>query len=229
MLTEPTSGAIWNAQVGVLWFSVRVAGRPAHAGEAASGHNAIEAMVPVIAALRGLEAELNAAPARPRSPRTRTRSTSTSARSAAATGRRRSRASAWPRCASRSSRASGSRTCAPASRRPSPTAARADAFLQRCTVEVRYDGFACEGYVLDADPGHRRGRRGRGAGHRRRPGAFASTATTDARTFHLHGATPAICFGPHAENIHSVDERVHLPSIVTTAQTLALFVRDWCG
>ena len=63
VLTEPTSGAIWNAQVGVLWFSVRVAGRPAHAGEAASGHNAIEAMVPVIAALRGLEAELNAAPA----------------------------------------------------------------------------------------------------------------------------------------------------------------------
>ena len=27
ILTEPTGGAIWNAQVGVLWFQVRVLGR----------------------------------------------------------------------------------------------------------------------------------------------------------------------------------------------------------
>jgi hypothetical protein len=26
-----------------------------------------------------------------------------------------------------------------------------------------------------------------------------------------------------------MDERVHLPSMVQTAQALALFVRDWCG
>jgi len=61
------------------------------------------------------------------------------------------------------------------------------------------------------------------------PATFASTATTDARAFVLHGDTPAVCFGPYAENIHSVDERVHLPSVVQTAQALALFVRDWCG
>ena len=57
----------------------------------------------------------------------------------------------------------------------------------------------------------------------------ASTATTDARTFHRYGDTPAICFGPRAERIHSTDERVHLPSMLRTAQALALFVRDWCG
>jgi acetylornithine deacetylase len=45
--------------VGVLWFQVRVIGRPAHAGEAPSGHNAIEATFAVIQALRHLEAELN--------------------------------------------------------------------------------------------------------------------------------------------------------------------------
>ena len=60
ILTEPTSGAIWNAQVGVLWFQVRVIGAPAHAGDAADGANAIEASYAVIEALRGLEAELNA-------------------------------------------------------------------------------------------------------------------------------------------------------------------------
>jgi hypothetical protein len=26
-----------------------------------------------------------------------------------------------------------------------------------------------------------------------------------------------------------MDERVHLPSMVQTAQALALLVRDWCG
>ena len=60
ILTEPTKGAIWNAQVGVLWFQVRVLGAPAHAGEAEAGANAIEASYKVIAALRALEAELNA-------------------------------------------------------------------------------------------------------------------------------------------------------------------------
>ena len=62
ILTEPTGGAIWNAQVGVLWFQVRVLGAPAHAGDAGDGANAIEASYAVIEALRELEAELNAAP-----------------------------------------------------------------------------------------------------------------------------------------------------------------------
>ena len=60
ILTEPTRGAIWTAQVGVLWFQVRVLGAPAHAGDAPVGANAIEASYAVIEALRGLEAELNA-------------------------------------------------------------------------------------------------------------------------------------------------------------------------
>jgi acetylornithine deacetylase len=38
-----------------------------------------------------------------------------------------------------------------------------------------------------------------------------------------------VCYGPLAERIHGIDERVHLPSVTETAQTLALLVRDWCG
>jgi acetylornithine deacetylase len=40
---------------------------------------------------------------------------------------------------------------------------------------------------------------------------------------------PTACIGPLAERIHGVDERVYLPSVVQTAQVLALVVRDWCG
>jgi acetylornithine deacetylase len=63
----------------------------------------------------------------------------------------------------------------------------------------------------------------------RRAGLLASTATTDARSFGLYAGTPAVCFGPHAEGIHGVDERVSIPSVLQTAQALALFINDWCG
>jgi acetylornithine deacetylase len=70
------------------------------------------------------------------------------------------------------------------------------------------------------------------AAHERASGEPAvripTTATTDARVFVASGI-PAVCYGPWAESIHGVDERVHLPSVVTTAQALGLLVRDWCG
>jgi acetylornithine deacetylase len=93
---------------------------------------------------------------------------------------------------------------------------------------VRYDGFACEGYVLERDPVIDAVGAAAARVYGAAPPLLASTATTDARTFQLYAGTPAICFGPYAEGIHSVDERVHLPSVVQTAQALALLVRDWC-
>ena len=79
ILTEPTRGAIWNAQVGVLWFQVRVLGAPAHAGgRATRAPNAIEASYAVIEALREPRGRAQRlAPAAVRRP-TPTRSTSTS-------------------------------------------------------------------------------------------------------------------------------------------------------
>jgi acetylornithine deacetylase len=59
ILTEPTQGAVWTAQVGVLWFAVRMLGAPAHAADAREGANAIEASFAVVDALRSLETELN--------------------------------------------------------------------------------------------------------------------------------------------------------------------------
>lgn len=62
-----------------------------------------------------------------------------------------------------------------------------------------------------------------------RPALIASTATTDARQWALYADTPAVCFGPRAEHIHSVDERVWLPSVLETSQALAWFIARWCG
>jgi acetylornithine deacetylase len=94
---------------------------------------------------------------------------------------------------------------------------------------VRYSGFANEGTVLDeSEPvfGALAAAWRAVAGEDVATGP--TTATTDARAFVGEGM-PTACIGPYAEHIHGVDERVHLPSVVQTAQVLAILVRDWCG
>lgn len=102
--------------------------------------------------------------------------------------------------------------------------------LEGFEASVRYEGFACEGYTLDFEAplvAALADATARTTGIQ--PLVFASTATTDARMFGLYGSTPAVCFGPHAENVHGIDERVHLPSVLHASQALALFISDWCG
>jgi acetylornithine deacetylase len=229
ILTEPTRGAVWNAQVGVLWFQVRVVGSPAHAGDAPTGANAIEASMAVIEALRGLEADLNAV----KPPLYAAYPHPINLNVGMIHG------GDWPSTVAgeclthfRLALYPGERV-ADLRRRVEETVAAvgaADAALGAFRMEVRYDGFACEGYELEAGAPLVTALRDaceRTTG--RRPPLFASTATTDARTFHLYGDTPAVCFGPLAEKEHAVDERVHIPSITATAQAIALFIRDWCG
>ena len=80
-------------------------------------------------------------------------------------------------------------------------------------ARVRYDGFACEGAVVDdAEPvvtalGDAYARL-----HGERPALQATTATTDARHF-VRAGIPAVCFGPRGERIHGIDERVSLRSV----------------
>jgi len=229
IVTEPTGGAVWTSQVGVLWFQLRVSGRPAHAGRASPGQNAIEATFPVIRALRALEAELNAAPPPPYDAHEHPINLNVGV----------IRGGDWPstvaaECVTQCRLALyPGEHVADLRRRVEDTvaaAAHTDPGLAGYGVEVRYDGFAREGYSLDAHSPHvgvLRQACARTTGTE--PLLLASTATTDAAILHLHGRTPAVCFGPYAEDIHAIDERVYLPSMVESAQAIALFIRDWCG
>jgi acetylornithine deacetylase len=229
ILTEPTRGAVWTAQVGVLWFQVRVLGAPAHAGDAGVGANAIEASYRVIEALRALEADLNVErpPLYAAYPHPINLNVGTI------------RGGDWPstvagECLTQYRLATyPGEPIAELKRRVEETVAgvaAASPALSRYRIEVLYDGFQCEGYELAPDAPLVTGLLDACARvEGRPPPVFASTATTDARTFQLYGATPAVCFGPLAENEHGVDERVHLPSITATAQAIALFIGDWCG
>ena len=224
ILTEPTHGAIWTAQVGVLWFGVRVLGAPAHAGEATAGANAIEASYTVIEELRALEAQLN------------------EVRHSLYAGDPHPlhlnvgmiRGGDWP-----STVAGECVTHFRLAVFPGQPIADLKALIERTVagialpgyqLEVLYDGFQCEGYELAADAPLVTALSDaclRATGSL--PGRYASTATTDARSFVLYGDTPAVCFGALAEREHGVNERVHLPSVVATAQAIALFIDEWCG
>jgi acetylornithine deacetylase len=229
IITEPTRGAVWTAQVGVLWFQVHVIGAPAHAGEAAQGANAIEASCAIIAALRELEAELNvvrpplyAAYPHPINLNVGMIRGGDWPSTVAGECVTHCRLAQYPGQPIADVRAQVERTV--------QRVADESPALAQYRVEVRYDGFQCEGYELDHDAPFVRAL-GDAAErvHGERPPLYPSTATTDARSFQLYGDTPAVCFGPHAERVHAVDERVHLPSVTTTAQALALFIADWCG
>ncbi|HET6549353.1 MAG TPA: M20/M25/M40 family metallo-hydrolase, partial [Solirubrobacter sp.] len=101
--------------------------------------------------------------------------------------------------------------------------ARADA-----NARVRYDGFICEGSEVSAEEPLVVTLSEAYAGvHGEPPALVATTATTDARHFVRNGI-PAVCFGPRAEQIHGIDERVSRSSMAEVARVLADFVRDWC-
>lgn len=62
VLTEPTSGRIVTACAGALTFELAVTGRAAHGSMRLEGVSALDAFLPVMAALRGLEARRNIDP-----------------------------------------------------------------------------------------------------------------------------------------------------------------------
>jgi acetylornithine deacetylase len=226
IVTEPTSLTIQTSQLGVLWFQVVVRGRPAHAGDAPVGLNAIEATFPVISALRALEAELNVAPPPPYDAYEHPINLNIGM----------IRGGDWPSTVAAESVLHCRLALYPGAvindlkTRIEAAVAGAERTLVGFGARVEYDGFACEGYTLD---GGAPLVAALGAASEqvigRPPGLLASTATTDARSFALYAGSPAVCFGPHAEGIHGFDERVSLPSVLQTAQTLALFITDWCG
>ena len=229
VVVEPFGNAITVSQVGVLWFDVRVAGVPVHAAEAGVGVNAIEAMIPVIEALRGLEAELNESPPAPYD----------AYRHPINLNLGEIRGGDWPsnvaaECVARFRLAQyPGRPIGELRERVEQTvaaAAQRHPYLADHAPLVTYDGFSCDGYEFASD--HVLVATMAGAVERlcgERPPLIATTGTTDARTPGLAGGVPSICFGPYAEHIHGVDERVHLPSVTQSAQALALFIADWCG
>jgi acetylornithine deacetylase len=229
LIPEPFGPTILTDQLGVLWFKVGLSGRSTHVLQARSGVNAIEKCFPLIAALRGLEAELN-------------EETAPTAYANLAHPINLNvgiiDGGDWPSTVPAEAAFHGRLSFYPGvayeriSRRIEETvrqAAAEDEWLRDNPPEVTFYGFRSEGHSLPRDlpaftllDGCHRSLTGRSAE------SYVSTCTTDLRAFHHFGTGQPTCYGPVAENIHGVDERVAIDSIIQVARTYALFLARWC-
>lgn len=225
VIGEPFGAAITTAQVGVLWFKVRITGVPGHAAEGRNTTNAIEKSLSVIQALRELEAEMNASPPPPFDLFSHPINLNVGA----------IRGGDWPStvpgvCVTdyRIALFPGASVAALRERIEQVVAdATRD---QPGSAEVRYAGFSSEGYdIADDHPLVATLARSFARRTGTPPALVSTTGTTDAAVFGNVAGIPAVCFGPYAEQAHGVGERVYLPSVVQTAQVMGLFIRDWCG
>jgi len=231
IIPEPFDHTILCAQVGVMWITLDVLGRPAHVLDTAKGINAIEAGIGLYQGLKRMVA----------------RSNEPSNRHAAFAhvhdpikiNLGRIEGGEWTssvptRCTLHIRLGSYPGVSAAATREAVETCLResvlSDPALQDVQYQVRYEGFQAEGYVADtAHPMMRTLATSHESVMGAHPQWYASTATTDARVFALYGSIPATCYGPTSSHIHGIDEWVSLSSTVQVAKVLALFMARWCG
>lgn len=229
IITEPSGDRLGSAQVGVMWFQVKVRGRPAHVAYAGSGSNAIEACFPIIEALHGLEEEWN----KDRHPMFHDEEHPINfVVSKIEGGDWTSSVPAWCTFDMRISCYPG-QDLADVRRAVEETvagASRKSSFLANNPPQIVYHGFQAEGYVLE---GGEEGQSLLKSCHKTVYGeelqARIFTGTTDARFYGLYANIPAMVYGPKSSEIHGFDERVSIESIRKVTQSVALFIADWCG
>jgi acetylornithine deacetylase len=234
VLPEPSDLTINRAQIGALWFRLRVRGRPVHVAVARDGSNAILAGYDLIRALQALEADWNARALNDPVYHDVPHPLNLNAGKIAG-GDWASSVPAWCDIDMRMGVLPGQdlaqakaeiEACIAAACRDHP-------FLSNSPAQVIWNGFQAEGYVLDAaaDPalGVMQGAYAQVFGAGEVPGEVKMTALTDTRFYGLYYDIPAFCIGPKAVNIHGFDERVELASVRDLTVILALFVAQWCG
>jgi acetylornithine deacetylase len=229
LIPEPMNLGILTAQLGVLWFKVSLTGVPRHVHEAQAGVNAIEKCIPLISALRDLEAEMNQG----------VHPAYESIRHPINLNIGIIKGGDWP-----STVPAAAEFHCRLSFFPGETfdrtrrrildvieqASRRDPWLAENQPQVEFYGFRSEGHVAD---GKQPAFIALNECHREIFGEDAkesiSTATTDVRAYHHYTRAQATCYGPVAENIHAANERVRLDSVIHTAKVYALFLARWCG
>jgi acetylornithine deacetylase len=232
LITEPTSTTYVEAQVGLLWFEVVVAGNPRHPSLARTGRaSAIDKALVLAQALQGLEDRWNAEKAKhPLFDRIDRPIVIYIGRieggdwtsSVPAWCRFEVRVGTYPGWERDWVRREVERTIL--------AAAAGDPFLAQFPPTVRPKGQYGDGYVLEGGAEAldtlRRAHREVFA---RDLMAVTSSGSSDARILGIDGRTPTVQYGPVGRDYHGYDEAVDLESLRQVTQSVALFVADWCG
>jgi acetylornithine deacetylase len=230
IIPEPLGG-IMTCQLGVLWLTIEVLGKPAHASVAQTGVGAIDFSMYLFAELKKLEQRWNAPDARYRNYAHHAHPINFNlgkvqggewASSVPSACRSDIRIGFYPDMKVAQVKAQVEAVLAAAyAAHPAHDSLR---------YEIVYQGFQADGFSLDLDEPivtelskcHLEV-----LGQTLQPTAF--TGTTDAKYFNLYGNTPAVCYGPTGASIHGIDEWVSIDSLMQTAAVLAVFMARWCG
>lgn len=235
IIPEPFAEQLVTAQIGVIWFQVHLKGIPVHVHEAQNGANAIEAAIPLIAALREMEARWNL-PEHKNAHYHDCHNPLNLNVGKIAGGDWGSSVPAWcvfdvriaiyPNQNIKKAKQDIENTL--------QKAAKKNDYLKNNRPEIIYHGFLAEGYALGDDSSDNAAQAiaTLETAHQIVSGQkldkIAITATTDARFFGLYADTPALVFGPEAKAIHGFNECVNLESVRRVTQTTALFIANWC-
>ncbi len=229
LIPEPFGPQIYTGQVGVLWFKIRVRGKPAHVLDTSAGQNAIEKLQALIPWLKSLEDELNT---HFRQPPYDTIDKPFNLNIGTINGGN------WPSSVPSHAEMEGRIGFPPGMSANTimqkvseciETAAQRDKAFSGDKPVLRFHGFRSEGHLVDlGDPGISLLRDCHHSLTQEWPGEYLSTCTTDLRAFHFYSRTAGTCYGPVARNIHGVDESVSIESIRQVLKTYALFIARYC-
>ncbi|MCC8957398.1 ArgE/DapE family deacylase [Bradyrhizobium sp. Pear77] len=231
LIPEPTGHTLTRAQVGAVWFRLRVRGTPVHVAYSEAGTSAILSAMHLVRAFQDYTKALNA--------RALDNSWFRSVKNPIKFnvgiikgGDWASSTAAWcemdcrlgllpgetPKQAMR-----GIEECL-------TEAHKADDFLSDNPAELVWSGFQADPAVCE--PGSEAEAALSAAHHSVFQAPMQerlSTAVNDTRYYCVDYGIPALCYGPYGVGPHAFNERVELDSLRKTTQSIALFVANWCG
>lgn len=227
---EPHDLNVTIAHAGVAYFRVRVAGKPAHAAQAHKGVNAIAMMMPIVNALveldelRGREAVFELI----------------------GQGSGRSchlnvgtlKAGDWPSSVPAEAEIECRIGFVPGERlvdirrlveETIAAVAAGHPWLADHPPAITWYGWQADPW--HQDPSHPFVGAVKGAAEKvlGRPTRFIGRSGGIDSRFSQYYGMAAVCTGPTVENMHGIDERVLIPTVVSTAKVLAASVLSWCG
>lgn len=231
LIPEPTSAKILRGTVGVMWFRLKIRGKPVHVSESERGTNAILSAYGLIEAIRGHTRELNE----------RVKSHPWFSRipnpikfnpGKIAGGDWASSTPAWCDVDCRIAVLPGMSLAAFREELSGviKAAARQDPFLAENPPEIVWNGFQADDYVLEPGSDFEKAMaRAHKAVHGAEPGEVILPAVTDCRFYGRYYDIPSLCYGATGGGSHGFDEAVNLESIRLVTHAIARLVTDWCG
>ena len=218
------------AHPGILFFRVRVVGKPAHAGEAHTGVNAIGKMNQVYQAIVALDERRAEERHYPLFERTSGRSCHICIGTCRA-GDWISTVAGWAELECRLSYLPGEDVTEVKDQvwQAVNEVTRNDGWLAQHPPELTWMARWADAWEQAPDAPFVTAFK-RTADKVLTPGAEIIGATWGMDTRHaMYFNMPAISFGPDGENIHGINECVDLDSVIDCTKIFALFIMEWCG